>query len=386
MKKTLKIIFSITIIASCTSSKKFTATGTNEEIIQQAVSVLKKHPGNSDAKRQLKINYEEAVKIHEDKIREIKRQADSNYLERILPELNALQNLNTTISPVQQTVKDQISSVNYADEIMSIKQTIAAESYDQANSYLSKGGWGNSKNSYNLFLKSNYYIDNYKGSKKLIKETFDKNIVNVVINPEGISPNDSSMSKVHFNSTQVQKKLIKDLGGDTYKFDTRIPAKFYSDADAKSKNIEPDWVINLRIKNLGFSHSNGLSFTDERMKDIKPGSDVTPESHASEQTRFAQVNVTQREYSMNATVEYSIVDVRSNKVIGKGELPASYEWQNQYAKYSGDYRALDRQDWELINESKKSDGSSLRTEKLVAELFEDAYPNLHQVILYFVKW
>ena len=187
MKKILKIIFSITIIASCTSSKKFTATGTNEEIIQQAVSVLKKHPGNSDAKRQLKINYEEAVKIHEDKIREIKRQADSNYLERILPELNALQNLNTTISPVQQTVKDQISSVNYADEIMSIKQTIAAESYDQAISYLNKGGWGNSKNSYNLFLKSNYYIDNYKGSKKLIKETFDKNIVNVVINPEGIS-------------------------------------------------------------------------------------------------------------------------------------------------------------------------------------------------------
>lgn len=387
MKKTLGVILSVAIVASCTSSKKFTASGTNEEIIQQAVSVLKRHPGNTEAKKQLKINYDEALKIHEDKIRDIKLRADSNYLEKILPELSALQDLNNMIDPIKAAVKDIIGPVNYADEIATIKQTVAAESYDQANGYLSKTGWDNSRTAYNLLVKSNHYIDNYKGSRKLIMETFNRNIVNVVINPETAVPeNPNSKFKLYFNSTDIQKKLIKDLGGDSYKFDTRIPARFYSDVDAKKRNIQADWVINIRIKNLGFSYGNGLSFNDERIKDLKPGSDVTPESNAPEQTAAATLNVTQREYSMDATVEYSIFDVGSNKVIGEGELPASYEWQNQYTKYSGDYRALDRQDWEQINESKRNDGSSLRTEKIIAEMFENVYPNLRQVILSYVKW
>lgn len=387
MKKTL-VIFSIAIIVSCTAGKKFNAVGTNEEVVQQAVSVLQKHPRNTEAKKQLKLNYDEAVKLHEDKIRLIKLRADSNYLEQVLPELVAIQDLNNKISEIRPVVKD-ISPVNYTDEIIDIRQTIAGESYDRATSYLNKGGWENSKTSYHLFAKANDYINDYKGSKKLLKEIFDKNIVNIVIKPEAvIFQNGTSPAKPQFNFTDIQKKLIKDLGGDSYKFDSRIPARFYTEANAKSKNIEADWVINIRMKNMDFSYSNGFSFNDDRIKDIKPGggSDRSRESYAFDETATAKLSITQQERSIKAIIEYSIFDLKANKVIGEGELPASYEWQNQYANYSGDWRALDRWDWELINESKKNDGSSIRWEKLMGGLFENAYPDLRQVVLYFVKW
>ena len=389
MKKTLEIIFFITIIVSCTASKKFNAVGTNEEVVQQAVSVLKKHPNNQEAKKQLKLNYEEAVKLHEDKIKLIKLRADSNYLEQVLPELIAMQELNNTIGEIRPLVKDIISPVNYTDEIIGIKQTIAAESYDRATSYLNKGGWENSKTSYSLFAKANDYINDYKGSKKLLKEIFDKNIVNIVIKPEAvIFQNGTSPTKPQFNFTDIQKRLIKDLGADSYKFDSRIPARFYTEANAKSKNVEADWVINIHMKNMDFSYSNGFSFNDDRIKDIKSGggSDRSPESYAFNETAAAKLSVTQQERSIKAIIEYSIFDLKANKVIGEGEFPTSYEWKNQYANYSGDWRALDRWDWEIINESKKNDGSSIRWEKLMGELFENAYPDLRQVVLYFVKW
>jgi hypothetical protein len=384
MKKTLEIIFAITIIVSCTASKKFNAVGTNEEVVQQAVSVLKKHPNNGEAKKQLKLNYEEAVKLHEDKIRLIKLRADSNYLEQVLPELVAIQDLNNKIDEVGPVVKDIISPVNYTSEIISIRQTIAGESYDRAISYLNKGGWENSKTSYGLFAKANDYVSNYKDSKKFIKEIFDKNIINVVINPEGVFfQKEPSTTEPRFSFTDIQKKLVKELGEDSYKFDTRVPARFYTDAEVKKKDIKPDWVISIRMKSIEFSYSKGFSFSDER---FKSEGDRSPESYATGKTASATLTTNQLINSLTAVVEYGILDVKANKIIGEGELPTSYEWQNQDVKYSGNYKALDRQDWESINESKKNDNSTLRIEKVYGELFKNVYPNLRQVILYFVKW
>ena len=381
MKQIFYLVISLLVFTSCKSSKDYLSRIDEDRTLFDAVKALGKHPGDSDAIKALPLLYSNAEQRHLKKITTYSSYIELTRWDKVIDEYSILQKMYDAIGE-NATANNLVNPVNYQSAIYDLKQQAAEDYYRQATVFLDKPGRSDAKTAYNYFKKAEKWVAGYKDAKQKMNDAYQNAIVNIVINPV----QDNSFffntgwgnSGYNYSNEYFQQTLIRELGG---KNATRYPARFYTEWEARRDNIQPDWVIDLTLRNMDIPRPSSSNYSRNASKQIETGRDTS--GHITYQTVYATLNITRQSFTARAEMEVDITEVATRKNISYKTYRNEYSWQEEHASYNGDNRALSSNDWDIINNSTFNEP---RKEDVLNELYRRIYPQVKSNISYAVDW
>lgn len=337
-----------TLLISCGSSKKFQAAVPEDKALFNAINDLVKKPDNPKAQDNFTFLYKQTVDRHEDALNAYASGQDMGKWDKMLRELNALQQIYNTLQAVPGNLGVS-RPTSYLSRIESVKASAAEDYYQRAAALLKGGGRNNALQAYDYFKTANGYVTGYKDVQTRMNAAYDSAIVEVVINPiseQGLyyANNSSSSADMYYNPEDFQMALVRDLGGISA---SKAPARFYSSSQAATQNIRSDWDLNLLWKQVETPHGTSRQYSKEVSKQVEAGKDSAGKKIY--QTVNATLYISEEVYMANGALQYTMTDAASGSVLGQDVLADQVSWTQRRASYKGDSRALSEEDWAMVN-------------------------------------
>ena len=381
MKYFLYSITALIVFASCKTNRDYLSRSDEDKTIFDVVKRLNKKSTDEDAVKALPILYPMAQKRHVNKIETYNNYSEINKWDKITNEYSILQNMFDAIDN-SFAAAALVTAKNYQHEIAATKQSAAADYYQQGLNYFSSDNRDDLKKAYQSFKNADKWVNGYKDAKRKMDTAFNNSIVAVQINP--VQDNSFFFNAgwgntgYNYSNEYFQQNLVRDLGG---KYTSRYPAKFYSEWEARRDNVQPDWVVDLTLRNMDMPRPTGYNYNRNLSKQIVTGTDSTGKQIY--QTVYATLNIQRQSFTARAQMDVNITDIHTRKNIGYDSYSDSYQWQEEKASYSGDSRALSSNDWALVN---KNNFNMPRKEEILNELYKKIYPQVKNKISYAVDW
>ena len=382
MKKFLPIILIGWLLAGCGSNKSYLQRGDEEKALSDAIKKLNKTPSDKEASQAVPLLYNSIIKSNEAKIKSYQLGSDLSRWDKIIFAYSKMQEVYNNI--IQSTAAFKlITPQNFSTQLLESKQAAAEEYYTVADDFLKKNGRDNAKKAYSYFKKVDKYISGYKDVNAKTNRAFENAIVDVVINP--VQDNSYFYSSgwgnsgLNFSNEYFQRTLVRDLAYNNNS--NNYAARFYSDWEARRENIQADWVIDLRLRNMDIPQPSRYTYRRNRSQQIQTGTDTS--GRPSYTTVNATLNVTRMSFTARADMEVLIRDVAMPRVISNRNFTQDYRWEEERASYTGDRRALSSADWDLIN---NNNFYTPRREEILEELYRQLYPQVLNNIKYSVDW
>lgn len=381
MKCLFYLCFIATILSACAGSKSYLERNDQDKALLEAVKKLGKSPADENALAAVPLLYTDIKINHLAKIKDLKTEKDPARWDKIIKEYDYLQDAYDAIVNTPAAFK-LVNAESYSANIYDAKQAAADEYYLNGLGFLAKPGRDNTKRAYTYFKKADKFVPGYKDAKAKANEAYDKAIVDVVINP--IQDNAYFFNSgwgntgYDFSNEYFQQTLVRDLNGINKE---RYPARFYSDWQARRDNIHPDWVVDLKLRNINIPYPSNYNYTRNASSQVQIGTDTS--GNAVYKTVYARVNITRSSFTASADMDLNITEVSTGKNISFRSFREDYRWQQERATYNGDSRALSAQDWDMIN---NAGFGNPRKEDVLSELFKKIYPQVKNNISYAVDW
>ena len=370
----------LVFLAACSGSKN--STRSEQKDLSVLMKRLNKKGPSPALMADLQEVYAAALQKGTDRINSYQYEPAPGKWDNILREQEGLQRMYETISQNAYALR-QLNPVNYTREIRSTKDTAAADYYTYGQTYFRNYKTRQDlKEAYYSFEKAATYVPNYKDTRQLMPEAWEKALVHVLINRiqyDDFGANTWNMGFYNNQDLQLQDRIIFDLGGRNSK---SIPARFYNEYDLQRERRAPDYVTDLVWRNLRFDQPIDRQRQYQRSKQIETGKDTA--GRPVYQTVYATVFVTQRELSATGEMNVIITEVATRNQLAWDRLPANYRFNYEFARYTGDQRALENSDWTLINNNRNQ--QLPRREEAMSEMVRDIYQNLLGRIRRAVDW
>lgn len=370
----LTALLGVVLITSCSTSKLAQSSKQDKDLFGAIQAIEKSN--NAEATKDLPSLYQEAVQRHENKIAEYKNSTDPERWQNIIAELEALQKIYAAINASPASAK-LVTPQNYSGAITDARKNGAEEYYDMGIEFLQSDSRDDARKAYKAFQAVNRIYPNYKDATSLLKKAEEKGILHIVINP--VESRGYMYGRMSFTADNFQRNLVRDLGGD---FGNNYSgAKFYTDWDARSKKVQPDWVVDLVWSNMYISPINSNSTSRNVSKQIETGKDAN--GKPIYQTVTATLYVTRKNIDARGEMEYRIQDVQERENIEWNRIPAYLNYNVEYATYTGDSRALSGYDLTLVNNSRFA---YVDESAIVDELYERVYSQLRSRLETASRW
>jgi hypothetical protein len=374
-------LFSSLILAGCKTSKDYLLHSDNDNTIFDAIKTIKKNSSDSNALNALPVLYNLAQQRNLRKINSYKSSPDLSRWDKIISSYNTLQQMHDAIVE-NDAASRLITPVNYQETIYNLKQQAAANYYAEASTFLNKPGKDDAKKAWTYFKKADNLVPGYEDAKLKMDDAYQNAIVNVVINP--VQDNSYFFNTgwgnygTTYSNEYFQQSLIRDLGG---KNSSRYPARFYSDWEIRREDVQPDWEVNLTLRNMNIPRPITNTYSRNVSKQVETGRDTS--GRIIYRTVYATINIARQSFTARADMEINITDLVARKNIINNTYREDYRWEEEHATYSGDSRALDPSDWAIINNSSFNEP---RKEDILNELYRKLYPQVKSRISYAVGW
>ncbi|MGG9963913.1 hypothetical protein [Ferruginibacter sp. SUN106] len=381
MKQILLITATVLLLTSCKITRDYLSRGDEDKTLFDIVKTLNKHSSDDSATRALPIVYDRVQQVHLKKISAYKTYKDIGHWDKVIAEYSTLQQMYEAISS-SGAASRLVNAANYQNDIYDARQSAAEDYYQLATTFLQSDRRDDAKKSYNYFKRSDNYVNGYKDAKSKMDEAFQNAIINVVVNP--VQDNSFFFNTgwgntgYNYSNEYFQQTLIRELGS-TYA--SRYPAKFYTDWEARRDNIKPDWVVDLTLRNMNIPRPTSYTYSRNVSKQIENGRDTSGKTKY--QTVSATINITKQSFTARGQMDVNITDVNSRKSISYNSYSDDYRWEEEHATYTGDSRALDTNDWAIINNRNYNEP---RKEDVLNELYRKIYPQVKNRITYAVDW
>ena len=382
MKKFILPLILIFLLAACGSSKNYLERTDADRALQDAVKKLTKDKTNADALSALPILYNNIKLDHLSKIKSYNGNKDLSNLDLIIKEYEQLQNAYNAIlnnTAAFKTVNPQY----FGTELLETKQAAAEATYKTAESYLAKQNKDDAKRAYTLFKRTDKYVDGYKDTRTKMQEAYNDAIVNVVINRVEDNAyffnSGWGNSGYNYSNQYFQENLVRELQ-NTNNYN-RYAARFFTDWDARRENVQPDWVVDLRLRDMSVPYPTTYNYQRQASANIEEGRDTT--GKIIYRTVYATMNISRQSFDAGAVMEMNIRDIKTNRNISYRSFSNNYRWQQETASYTGDRRALSNNDWAIIN---NNNYSSPRREDVLNDLYRKIYPQVKNEITNQVDW
>jgi hypothetical protein len=381
MKYIVFPIITLIILSACKTNKNYLSRSDEDRTLFDAVKSLNKRNNDTAAINALPVLYSLAQQRNLRKIESYTASPEITRWDKVIEGYTTLQDMYDAIINVS-AASAVVTPINYQQTIYNLKQQAAEDYYMQASSYLNEPGLDNAKKSWTYFKKADSFVSGYKDAKLKMDEAYQNAIVNVQINPVV----DNSFffntgwgsSGYNYSNEYFQQTLVRELGG---KNATRYPARFYTEWEARRDNIQPDWVVDLTLHNMNIPRPQTYTYTRNVSKRVESGRDSS--GRPLYQTVYATLHINQQSFTARAEMEVNISDLVTHRNITNMSYREDYRWQEESATYTGDNRALDANDWALINNSHYNEP---RKEDVLNELYRKIYPQVKSRIIYAVDW
>jgi hypothetical protein len=382
MKNFILVIITAILISACGPSKPYLLRNDPDKALQDAVKKLNKSARDTSAIRAVPILYNSFQQIHLAKIESYKTGTNLSRWDNIIDEYNYLQDAYDNIINSNAAFRI-VNPRNYNTELLETKEAAAEDYYQLAQQTFDNQSRANAKAAYGYFKRADRYSPNYKDSRAMMQQAYESAVVNVLINPvqDNSYFNNNGWGNYGYNYSNqyFQQTLITDL--QNLASSNLYAARFYTDANIRQDNIQPDWVVDLRLRTLYIPRPTNYNYRRNVSAEIMAGKDTS--GKPVYQTVNAVIDFTRLSFIARATMDVNINDVVINKNISYRSFDADYNWQVERATYSGDSRAINQNDWAVIN---NRNYDAPRKEDVLQELYRQLYPQVKNNISYAVDW
>ncbi len=382
MKNFIYLVLISVLLASCSTGKYAVTKTTEDKALLSAVKKLNKNPNNVELQNALNSLYTHAAKNHLDKIEVYSTLTEANRWDKIIKEYKALKSLSDVIT-TSPAANGLIKPPAYTSELQSALQNGAAAYYELGESYLNNSNRESFKNAYYAFRKANEFIPGFKDSRDKINIAYKRSVIKVVINPvtdNSFYYNNAGFNNFgnSFNNDNFERSLVRDLGGN---YNKNSPALFYTEWEARRENIRPDWEIDLTWLDINIPHPSTNQYSRNISRQIEAGRDTSGKVYY--ETVHATLNVIRQYFTAYGELECRIKDLEKQKIVSNNRFRDQFNFQEEYATYSGDSRALSSSDWALINNNRYQIPGK---EDILSELYQRIYPQVKNRISSAVSW
>lgn len=361
-------------IAACNSSR---ISGSPEEKnILEKIKRYGKNPADSILKKDIEDLYIIANNQHEARISSINAIEDFSRFDKLLVEYNNAQKINDLIrlSPAGNF----INTKNYFTVIESVKADAADYLYEKGISYMQYDDRESLKKAWNNFRRIKNYRTAFRDSDEKIKETFKLATVNVVVKPLQYRQSLRNISATDFLLLQIPDRLAADIGSPKR---SGIPANFYTDNTIDNVGSGQYWELNMTWEPYQVSPASVSKYSRKVSKQIQKGVDSL--GHPLYETVNAVIHIERKNYTISGGIKYDLTDGQSKNELSNGFIQSTFSRYFERAKYTGDSRALNVEDWNLINSTKFNYSNNFEVEE---ELYKRIYPELLVRIRNEVDW
>ena len=381
MKILLQFLSILILYSSCTTTRNYLERPGEDKTFFDIIKRLNKKSTDEDATKALATVYDQVKERHLKKIATYHNNSEITRWDKLNIEYTVLQNMYNAIdnSPAASKL---VTPVSYSQEIADIRKAAAEDYYQLGDNYFSNNTREDARLAYNAYKKAGAWVKDYKDSKEKMEDAFNSSIINVMINP--IQDNSFFFNTgwgnmgYNYSNEYFQQNLVRDLGG---KYATRYPAKFYTEMEASNNNVQPDWVVDLTLRNMDIPRPSVYSYSRNVSKQIEVNRDTA--GKPIYQTVYATINIQRQSFIARAQMDVAIVDMASRRSITYDTYSDTYTWEEEIATFSGDRRALSNNDLAIIG---RSSYNMPRREDILNELYRNIYPQVKNRISSEVDW
>ena len=369
------------MLSACSSSKNYLERSDEDKALADAVKKLEKSPTDADALTAVPVLYKNIQANRLSKIKVLKPDKDIAHWDKLINEYQYLQNAYEAIVNNSAAFK-LVNAQSFSTELYDTKQSAAADYYNKGTTALNNPGRDNAKTAFTSFKKADKYVPGYKDAIAKSEEAYQAAIVNIIINPVQDNSyfynNGWGNTASNFSNEYFQQTLVRELSGIN---PNRYPALFFTDWQARTQNITPDWIVDLKLWNVDIPYPGNYNYSRNASAQVQTGTDTA--NRPVYKTVYATVNITRSSFTARGNMDVTIVDIATSKNISYRSFRSDYNWQEERATYNGDSRALSSQDWEMIN---RNGFGTPRKEDILGEIFKRLYPQVKSNITYAVDW
>jgi len=126
--------------------------------------------------------------------------------------------------------------------------------------------------------------------------------------------------------------------------------KFYSDWDARSRNIRADMVVDMRLSTMNIGRYYDDRSRRQMSKEVVIKEIVyRPDSIVKVYGKvYAEITTTRRTMHSNAMLQVNVRDANGGW-LWSDNINSNYSWSTEFATYTGDARALSESDKQLVD-------------------------------------
>jgi hypothetical protein len=320
------------LIVGCTTGKNALQKGDYDASVSKAVDRLKSAPKNSEAMEVLPVAYDLALKTHLRKIEEAKLSADALRWETIMYSYQKINQLSEEINSCPSCLNLVPNPQKFIKEYEDARYQSAEARYLLGERLLRENNRQSAKTAYGHFLKSQSFYPSLKGIKEKVEEAYWAAVLKVVVQPAIINSNTYRLSNQYF-----QQQITNYLA--TYRQNSFV--RFYTEQEAVKQNIRADQLIELHFDDFIV----GQTYVKERVEKLKRDSVVIGEGRAGKVygTVRATLSIFEKKVASSGLLNFAVVDLATNKLLRNQKLAGTYVWQDNWASFKGDERALDKQ-------------------------------------------
>ena len=355
------------IIFSCKSASKSYQKGDYTDAIERGVKKLQKDPNDYETRELVKNSYKYTVNQHEDEIRILSNSKTDSRYEKIYQEYYSLQRLYETIReyPVAAQL---VKPTDYSDYVNTYRDKAAEAHLAKANKWMEEGTKVAYREAYKEFNVALQYRPEDFDLRKMRDTAYEAAITNVIVSEmQNLGGYQYSSS---YQMQNFQRDVIRTL---SYNMNNEF-VKFYNEFEARSKNVQPDQIMELNLSRISLGQPNDQRTTREVTKEVVVKEVVYKPDSVIKQygTVRAKITNTKRTSLSQGDLFITVKDTKG-RIIFNDRFTGEHRWQTEFATYTGDERALSDTDRQVLNNNNNTTppGEDQIMEELLKQIQSD---------------
>lgn len=351
MTKIYTIILPFLLVTwGCKTATKAYDKGDYKNAITLGLKKLQKDPADGETKALLKNAYSYAVAQGEEKIRLLSNNSVANRYEHIYNEYKDLQTLHEQLKQFP-SLSGYIKTTDYSTYLTTYQQKAADLHYQNGIILMSQRNKRSYQKAYQSFEAAQRIKRNDTAIENKMREAYEMAVVRVVVLPMQDAYGGYGGGYQYSNSYIMRNfsdELIRDLQfGGSNEF-----VKFYSEWDARGKNVDADEILEMRFGRIEIGRPFDQTQTRNVSKEVVVKETVYRTDSVVKQYQrvSAQLIITRRTMSSIGDLYVTSRDMQG-RILWNDIFRGEHRWQTEFATYRGDERALSSSDRSLLAQS-----------------------------------
>lgn len=359
MKTLYLLLFTALLTVSCNSVKrtqKFVARGDYDQAIELAVKKLQKDKGAKEYDAHIRLLEEAFLKAKEDDTRQLawlkkeNNPRNAKEIYYIYLNMESRQNLIRPLLPLRSLQMGRNANFvfsDYSNDLLNAKDAYVKSLYQEAIAYMQRNNKQDSRSAYNVLCELDEVNPNYRDVAQLKKETHFQgtDFVFVALNnhtnqfiPLRLEQDLLDFNTYGLNDFWTEYHSRREQG---INYDLGIDLNFQTIQISPERISDRQYTRNTRIK-------DGYDYERDRRGNIVKDSLGNPIKIDKFIDVSATITITSQQKSVLVGGAVVYKDLNRRNQLNSYPLSSEFVFENVFAKYRGDQRALTAEDRTLI--------------------------------------